>query len=922
MTPIFSTAQNDKTPLDFNDYDIWKKISGERLANNGSFVVFHEVPGKGNQVIKIQSTDGSTILSYERGEKSSITDDSKFVIFTIKPDLDSIRALKRIKTKEDKMPKDSLAIFNIRENTLIKIPNIKSYSLPLEWNGSVVYTLDKVIEPDVSTKKDTLDTQTPDSVKVKKPKAVSKKNGYHLVVRNLGLSSEDTIQYVLTYKLAKKTNKIIYHTSGVDSTKVEGIYYYDVASKISKALSTGEYQYDKLALSEDGSQAAFLLNKKDKKEYIPDYELRYWKNYPDSAAIAVNSEKLTNNWIVNPHHNINFSQNGSKLFFYTAPSPMVKDTLLLEDEIIQVEIWTYNDQRLHTQQNVEKSKDEKKGYRAVLHTNTMEHFQLAKEEIPNISFGQNREQNHRYCSGSNSDHYLKEFSWEGYPIRRDIYLIDQNTGEQKMVAKGVRGSGSISPSGKYISWYNVIDTAFYAYDISSGRIVSLSSGIPTSIVDELDDHPDYPNSYGVGGWTENDEHVLIYDRFDIWKVNTTSPSDPIKLTQGRSNADRYRLRKLDPERAYINLEQDVLQIFNEKTRDESYAMLENNGEINVLLSESGRLRGLRKARDSNTLIYTVSANSRFPDLLASKDNFISSKRLSNANPQQNDRNWSTVEMVQWTSLDGLSLEGLLYKPENFDSKKKYPLIVYFYERNSDNIHRYYGATPIRSIVNPSFYASRGYLIFVPDIVYRDGYPGPSCYNAVIPGITHLIDKGYIDVDHIGMQGHSWGGYQTAYLATRTNMFACAESGAPVSNMISAYGGIRWGTGLSRMFQYERTQSRLGGTLWDMPLRYFENSPIFFIDKINTPMLIMHNDHDTAVPWYQGIELFVAMRRLNKPAWMLNYNNEPHWPTKRENIVDFNIRMQQFFDHYLMEKELPEWMEKGIPAVQKGYNKGY
>ena len=201
--------------------------------------------------------------------------------------------------------------------------------------------------------------------------------------------------------------------------------------------------------------------------------------------------------------------------------------------------------------------------------------------------------------------------------------------------------------------------------------------------------------------------------------------------------------------------------------------------------------------------------------------------------------------------------------------------------------------------------------------YKIGYPGESAYNAVIPGVTALIDEGFVDADNIALQGHSWGGYQIAYLLTRTNLFKCAESGAPVVNMISAYGGIRWGTGLSRMFQYEHSQSRIGGTLWETPLRYIENSPIFTIDKITTPVLILHNDNDGAVPWYQGIEFFVAMRRLGKPAWMLNYNGEPHWPVKLQNRIDFQTRMSQFFDHYLKGKEMPEWMEKGVPRVEKG-----
>ena len=259
-----------------------------------------------------------------------------------------------------------------------------------------------------------------------------------------------------------------------------------------------------------------------------------------------------------------------------------------------------------------------------------------------------------------------------------------------------------------------------------------------------------------------------------------------------------------------------------------------------------------------------------------------------------------MELVEWYALDGQKLEGLLYKPEEFDATKKYPMMTYFYEKNADNLHRHWAPEPHRSIINFTFYTSRGYLVFVPDIPYQIGYPGPSAVNAVLSGVTAMIDKGFVDRERIGVQGHSWGGYQSAFLVTRTDIFRCAEAGAPVSNMFSAYGGIRWGSGLSRMFQYEHTQSRIGGSIWEYPLRYMENSPIFFADKINTPLLIMHNDNDGAVPWYQGIELFVALRRLNKPVWMINYRGEPHWPTKWQNKKDWAIRMQQYFDHYLKD----------------------
>ena len=368
-----------------------------------------------------------------------------------------------------------------------------------------------------------------------------------------------------------------------------------------------------------------------------------------------------------------------------------------------------------------------------------------------------------------------------------------------------------------------------------------------------------------------------------------------------------------------------LHFFNTKNKSESYLKVNPKSLKNSGLSvdEFAYTTRPQKARDTDDILFTKSNHQVFPDLRVAKNGvFKNTVRVSDANPKQADYKWGTVEPYEWTSLDGQKLQGLLYKPANFDPNKKYPMIVNFYERSSDRLHRHHAPAPGRSTISYSYYISRGYLIFNPDVPYKIGYPGESCYNAVIPGITSLIEKGFVDEKNIGAQGHSWGGYQIAYLVTKTNIFKCVEAGAPVVNMISAYGGIRWGSGMSRQFQYEHTQSRIGGTPWEYPARYIENSPIFFADKIETPVLMMHNDKDGAVPWYQGIEFFTALRRLGKPVWLLNYNGEPHWAMKPQNRKDFNLRMSQYFDHYLKGAAKPKWMNSGVPAIQKGIDQNY
>jgi dipeptidyl aminopeptidase/acylaminoacyl peptidase len=445
------------------------------------------------------------------------------------------------------------------------------------------------------------------------------------------------------------------------------------------------------------------------------------------------------------------------------------------------------------------------------------------------------------------------------------------------------------------------------------------------IYDEAHDLPSPARPLGSAGWLANDAALLVYDSHDIWAVDPTGRTAPRNVTQGVGRRDGVRLRlvQLDREAQHIPANQPLLlSAFNPQTKAAGFYRMQLNGAPQRLVMDDYMFSTPRKADDADVLLFSRQSFTEFPDLWVSTLGMTDMRRITAENPQQSQYVWGTAELVDWTSLDGIRLQGILYKPENFDASRQYPMITYFYERMSDTYHLHYPPVPHRSRINPTFYTSRGYVVFVPDIVYRIGYPGESAMNSIMPGVTKMLERGYIDPDRLALQGHSWGGYQIAFMITRTTMFRTAAGGAPVANMTSAYGGIRWESGLGRQFQYERTQSRLGGSLWDMPMRYIENSPLFWLDKVETPLLIMHNDNDGAVPWEQGIELYLGLRRLGKPAWLINYNDEPHWPTTHANKRDWNIRMQQFFDHYLLDAPAPRWLSEGVPAVEKGRTLGY
>jgi dipeptidyl aminopeptidase/acylaminoacyl peptidase len=322
-----------------------------------------------------------------------------------------------------------------------------------------------------------------------------------------------------------------------------------------------------------------------------------------------------------------------------------------------------------------------------------------------------------------------------------------------------------------------------------------------------------------------------------------------------------------------------------------------------------------KAKEADVVALTSSTFSVFPDLMVTKTDFKDLRKVTDANPQKATLLWGTSELIRFRNTDGVPLSGILMKPENFDPKKKYPMIVYIYEKLAQNVHRFVNPAPGHSI-NASYYVSNGYLVLEPDIVYTIGYPGQSALKCVLPAIQAVVDQGFVDENAIGIQGHSWGGYQIAYMVTQTNRFKAAAPGAVVANMTSAYSGVRWESGLPRQFQYEHTQSRIGGTLWEYPMRFLENSPLFRLDRVETPIMTIHNDNDGAVPWYQGIEFYLGLRRLEKEVYLFNYNGEPHGLRRRANQEDYARRLQQFFDHFLKGAAAPDWMQKGIPYLQR------
>ncbi len=917
-TIILSLAaqEKEKRALTIDDFARWETIKNPMISNNGKYVAYEIGPQKGDGKLVLYS-DKSTV-SFERGTGAEFGSENDFIVFKIKPTENEVREAKIKKVKKEEMPKDSLGIYIFNDNLVIKFAQLKSFKVADDNSSFVAFLLESS-----EAKKDSTENNENDNTKK------VKQEGDDLVLFNIKNQDTTTFKNVTEYNWAKNGQALYFVRELKDSTSTNSIVFMFDTNTSKTIEFFNNNGFAKSIVSDDNADKyAFLFSADttDQKEY----SLYLGKKDADPEVIVNGFTRgIPVGWAPSEHGKIWFSEDGTKIYLGTAltPKPETKDTIP-DDEKPELDIWNWKDVKLQPQQNVEAEKEKDRTYMAVYHIDLNRMIQLADVNIQDVSTIEKG--NGKIGLGYNELPYLRESNWTGVD-NKDYYLVDFESGIKREILNE-QSYVRLSPKGKYVIWFNFADSSYYAKstDINKLRTVSLTKKIPVSFYDELHDAPSDPDPYGIAGWDEDDRFVFIYDRYDIWKIDPSGEKVPVNVTKtfGRRNSTRLRYVKLDREEEFIATNESViLSAFDERTMSSGFFQTRFNvvKDPSLLIMDKFNFGTPGKAKDTDKIIWTKQSVSAYPNVWLSDVGFKHPVKISDANPWQDEYIWPTVELVEWESFSGEKLKGLLYKPGNFNASKEYPMMIYFYERSAETMYNYQLPAPSRSTINKALYTSNGYLVFVPDITYKTGYPGQSAYNAIVSGTQYLTTKfSFIDKKHIGLQGQSWGGYQTAYLITQTDMYAAAMAGAPVSNMTSAYGGIRWESGLSRMFQYEHTQSRIGGTLWDKPLSYIENSPLFYAPKVTTPLLIMHNDNDGAVPWYQGIELFVALRRLDKPVWMLSYNGEPH-NLKAEswaNRIDLSTRMFQFFNHYLKGQPAPEWMEEGISATEKGEKLGY
>ena len=905
---ITSAIFPQKKPLDHSVYDGWKSLSDITISNDGKIVSALISPQEGDTTLFLKNTANNRTLTFERVRSHKLSTDGRWTVGLLKAPFADRRQARIDKRKREDMPEDSLLIIDNLTFRSEKIPGVKSYKTAAEMTGHVAYTLN--LPKDTILKKDA------------KEKDI-------LVLRNLLTQKEDTFRNAKEHIFNRYDNSfaVSIQPDKKDSTDFPRVEFIDLDNNIRKTLSNEEMEYKSFTFDEAGRQLVYIATGDTSKTEQKIYDLRYYKSGQDSSTVISGGtiSGMPEGWIFNEYASPVFSKDGRRILIGAAHRQEPKDTTIVDFEMAELDIWHWQDPIIQPQQLVEKNRIERKTFTGIIYTDKLNQFiPLANKEMPDVIVSD--EGNGRYALLISNLPYLIESQWDLSP-KYDVWVMDLTDNSLHEVTKGLNGRPALSPQGNYIYWWDATKRDWFSYDNKNGSLVNLTKEIPVNFWDEKNDVPRDPGSYGIAAWGEKDEYIFIYDMFDIWRIDPDGDNKPLNITQqaGRNDSLTFKYINTDPDKHFIGADDLLLlSAFDNVSKETGYYTLKQKGRnpLQKRVMDGFTFSRQIKAKNADIFVYQKSNFNTSPDLYLTRDYWKRTEKLTNINPQMKDYNWGTAELFSWTSYAGIPLQGIVYKPEDFDPAKKYPVMIYFYEKHSDNLYSYFTPAPSRSTVNIPFFVSRGYIVFTPDIHYTVEQPGMDSYNAVVSGAESLAKNSWVDAENMAIQGQSWGGYQVAYIVTKTDMFKAAGAGAPVSNMTSAYGGIRWESGRSRQYQYEQTQSRLGATMNDSLHLYIENSPLFYTENIKTPLLIMHNDEDGAVPWYQGIELFMSMRRLGKPAWLLQYNNEAHNLLYRRNTKDLSIRLQQFFDHYLKGEPAPVWMTRGLPATEKGKTWGY
>lgn len=921
---LTTAAQTAKRPLSHKDYDSWRTITTPQLSRDGRWLAYGFMPqdGDGELVIRNLVTNKETrhpagalppppvIPAAEVNPEAEpprlsltirFTSDNQFVVANYFP------------AKAEANGQSGVTIVKLADSSATRVAGVRDFQVPSKGGAWLaMHKESKTAAPSAAPAENDGQDQRRGGGR---SGSAARTVGADLILRDLTTGSERNFADVTEYSFPRDGKLLVYAVNAKQEDQ-SGLFAFVPGGAEPQSILAGKGKYAKLAWDREQKQLAFVSSKGAADKFAA----YHWTRQGEAKLVIPAQESGLR---IVDRGTLGFSRDGRKL--YAAAGLPTRDAKTASEKV-QMDLWHWRDDLIQPMQKVRANQERARTFRGVYHIAENKYVQVADDTLAEVQLSDDGQQ----AIGSDNRAYRRLIDYDGNYA--DYYWTDTATGQRKLIAKRLRASfgGGGGASGGPMQWSPDGRHALYFSQghwqllrTSDLATRNLTEALDVKFSDELDDTPDPAPTYGGAGWTEDSQSAIVYDRYDIWQVFADAATPARNLTAGRGRREKmqFRVQRMEPldaddETRGLDLGKPLtLRAVNEETRETGFFRFTGNAQFQQLLWGAKNYNVVARAQEADVALVTASRFDEFPDLHVTSSSLATPRKVTNGGAQKAGLRWGNAETIRFRNTDGVALKATLIKPEGFDPARKYPLLIYIYERLSQNLHTFYNPQPGTSINFP-YYASNGYLILMPDIVYTRGYPGQSALKCVLPALDAVVEKGFVNEKAVGIQGHSWGGYQIAYMLTQTNRFKAAEAGAPVGNMTSAYSGIRWGSGLPRQFQYEQTQSRIGATPFQNPQRFIENSPVFYAERVQTPLLMLHNDNDDAVPWQQGIELYLALRRNEKEAYMLNYNGEFHGLRRRHNQKDWTLRLQQFFDHHLKDAMKPDWMQKGVAYVDR------
>lgn len=886
----------------FEDVMQFEAIQSPVLSDNGNWIAFGVWPERGDGEVHIKRVNGDTQYTIERGERPQFSSNENFVAAIVKPPFLELENASR-----NDRPKDSLALLNTGTGETEMFENVRGFEFSNNGNWLLI-----TFEQDEDVNSDNPHVGHP-----RKLVNLQNREGHSLDFVNAASIDSTSSYFVWSTVDTLGENNALYamDLSAGEQEPVQLLGYTDA-------------YYNNFTWDNSRGRLAFTVTVIDTtNDYrLKDASINTWQAFNGEPVILIMPDEVKEGYRLRSRNNLTWTYDGKRLFYGVKDAAMValdereepSDSVTAEnmydlDHIlndVEGKVWHWDDPLIKTHEKQTFDRRKNHLFTAVYHLDDEKSVQLATKEVPFVSVSHNTGK----VIGSSDLPYQKLITWDGR--YRDFFLIDLETGYADQFLEKQRFGATLSPNGKFTAWFDGSD--WMLMDTHTGAARNLTYTIETPFHNEDNDRPMPAGSYGIAGWTDGDRSVLINDKYDIWEFSTGSVDyHSITDGKGRDELRIFRIRDLEENRhTFDPRERLLLTMYHDYNKNFGfYESRIGRSGVSRLIEDDKKFSFVAKASASDEILFTKEKYDLYPNLWISDDRrFRNSAQQTFLYEDLKDRwNWGTAELIEWHDLDGKPTQGIVIYPDDYDPEKAYPVFIYYYERFSQRLYDFnHPVTNHRP--NIAQYVSDGYVFFMPDVWFDVPQPGYSVTKSVVPGVHKLIEMGVADPEAVGLHGHSWSGYSAAHVVTQTDIFAAAVAGAPVGNMTSAYSGIRWGTGLARQFQYEQTQSRLGVSMWENLAPYIENSPVFFADRINTPIMIQHGDADEAVPWYQSIELYLALRRNAKESVFLHYYNEPHHLRQFANRLDYAIKMKEYMDYYLHGIGEPEWILEGVPYL--------